>query len=186
MGVRNDRRALLGRCPRGSPCRGDTNCRLSAASWGNHCRSRGDRAGCRSSASRRQIGAVSLGHLFSGSEYHCYRVPSVGFRISRHSGGCSMAQVALQERHTQLIDDYLEYLLREWQMLDWVAAEWDSWEEHERLNFVVEWPIREDRLRQLHRWKEQGLFSPKQQREYDRLHGMIEQQRSTLDRLLAE
>lgn len=97
-----------------------------------------------------------------------------------------MAQVAEKQDVGAWIDDYLQYLLREWSMLSWVFSEWNDWEEHERLNFVLEWPIREDRLLQLRRWEEQGLLTPEQQNDFNRLLGLMEIHRPELNRLLAE
>ena len=97
-----------------------------------------------------------------------------------------MAQVVEKQNVGAWIDDYLQYLLREWSMLPWVFSEWNDWEEHERLNFVLEWPIRDDRLLQLRRWQERGLLEPEQERQFAQLLGLIELHRSHLDRLLAE
>ena len=58
-----------------------------------------------------------------------------------------MAQVAPDPQLQAKIDRYyLDYLVREWQRVPKIAEQWDGWQDHEQLNFVVEWPIREDRL----------------------------------------
>jgi hypothetical protein len=97
-----------------------------------------------------------------------------------------MAQAVANQDVEARIDRYLQYLLREWNSLPWVFSEWTNWEEHERLNFVLEWPIREDRLLQLRDWEERGLLAPEQQRDFNQLLGLIEIHRPQLDRLLAE
>jgi hypothetical protein len=97
-----------------------------------------------------------------------------------------MAQVVAEQAVEARIDNYLHYLLREWNRLPWVFSEWNDWEEHERLNFVLEWPIREDRLLQLRGWEEQGLLGSDQRRKFEQLLGLIEAHRPQLDRLLAE
>ena len=97
-----------------------------------------------------------------------------------------MAQVVAKSDVEALIDDYLQYLIREWSLLPWVASEWNEWEEHERLNFVLEWPIREDRLLQLRRWQERGLMTSEQQKEFGQLNGLIERHQEMLDDLLTE
>lgn len=50
------------------------------------------------------------------------------------------------------IDGYLTYLWDEWEEVPHLAQEWDEWDELSRLSFVVDWPIREDRLQQLQQW----------------------------------
>ena len=84
-----------------------------------------------------------------------------------------MDQVAHILTPRERIDPYLDYLFREW-------------EDHDRLDFVVEWPIREDRLHQLREWAAQGLFTPEQQARYDELLQLIACHRPLLDRLLDE
>lgn len=97
-----------------------------------------------------------------------------------------MAQVISETNLKVRIEDFLQYLLREWQDLPWVASEWDSWEEHERLNFVLEWPIREDRLQQLRQWERAGMLNLEQRERYERLLDLVEQHRQTLADLLAD
>jgi hypothetical protein len=97
-----------------------------------------------------------------------------------------MADVRLRTPLREWIDDYLEHLLRIWETLPSITHEWDSWTEDERLDFVIEWPIREDRLQQLQRWAAEGQLSPAQRVRYEELLRLIARQRPTLERLLAE
>ncbi|HLH23968.1 MAG TPA: hypothetical protein VK066_15705 [Chloroflexota bacterium] len=97
-----------------------------------------------------------------------------------------MAQVAKDSEVREWIDDYLDYLFAEWEAIPEVAAEWDEWQDHEQLDFVVEWPIREDRLRELQQWAEQGLLAPQQQARYERLLALVARQRPTLEKLLRD
>ena len=97
-----------------------------------------------------------------------------------------MAQVTPKADQATRIDRYLDYLFREWEDVPEVAREWGEWEDHDRLDFVVEWPIREDRLHQLHEWASRGLFTPEQQARFDELLQLIACHRPLLDRLLAE
>ncbi|MGH2353028.1 MAG: hypothetical protein ACRDJN_15570 [Chloroflexota bacterium] len=97
-----------------------------------------------------------------------------------------MAQVATDLELVQRIEKYLEYLASEWQDVPAVAQEWNSWQEHERLDFVIEWPIREDRLHQLHQWAAQDRLTPAQRARYEDLLTLVAANRPTLERLLAE
>jgi hypothetical protein len=84
------------------------------------------------------------------------------------------------------IDDYLTYLLDEWQGIPDLAAEWAEWEEHERLDFVLEWPIREDRLHQLRERAAAGQLTPRQQARYEHVLDLERRHRPLLERLLAD
>lgn len=97
-----------------------------------------------------------------------------------------MAQVVHEQQLVEWIDDYLAYLEREWRSVPEVAREWDTWEDHEQLDFVVEWPIREDRLGQLRRWAEQGVLTPSQWAQYERLLKLVAKHRPALERLLQD
>ena len=96
-----------------------------------------------------------------------------------------MAQVAPPPAQS-LIDEDLSYLADEWTSLPEIAAEWDEWEEHDRLDFVLEWPLREDRLLQLERWDAAGQLTATQRGRYAALREFIQRHRPTRDRLLAE
>ena len=97
-----------------------------------------------------------------------------------------MAQVTHIHTARERIDPYLDYLFAEWQALPEVATEWPEWEDLDQLDFVVEWPIREDRLHQLQGWAAQGLLTPEQQARYDELLQLIACYRPLLDGILNE
>ena len=97
-----------------------------------------------------------------------------------------MAQVANAAELRARIDHYLDYLQREWGGVPELAAEWDTWDEDSQLDFVLEWPIREDGLHQLHAWAEQGMLSPGQRTRYDALLSLVAQHRPMLETLLAD
>jgi hypothetical protein len=97
-----------------------------------------------------------------------------------------MATVVRQPELTSRIDYSLEYLFREWTAIPEVASTWESWDELDRLDFVLEWQLREDRLHLLQRWNEEGRLSAQQQRRFDVLDQLIQLHRPTLERLLAE
>jgi hypothetical protein len=95
-----------------------------------------------------------------------------------------MASVTQQTDLTRWIDKSLDYLLSNWEAIPNVAAEWDDWDELDRLDFVVEWPLREDRWHQLQRWREAGSLSTHQLKRFVELQCLIERNRPTLERLL--
>ena len=84
------------------------------------------------------------------------------------------------------IDDYLSYLIRAWAAIPETAAEWDDWDEHSQLVFVINWGVPQDRLHQLKGWAADGLLTPAQCQRYQELLQLIEQHRPTLERLLAD
>jgi hypothetical protein len=95
-----------------------------------------------------------------------------------------MASVTQATPVSERIDHALERLRAEWSAIPEVAAEWDTWDEPERLDFVVEWPIQEDTLWRLQDWAAQGLLSDEQRRHYNDLLEQIARHRSTLEKLL--
>jgi hypothetical protein len=97
-----------------------------------------------------------------------------------------MAQVMQEARTKAWIDEDLDYLLREWSAIPDVARQWDDWDELDRLVFVLEWPLRVDRLMRLEYWDERRALTAEQQARYRQLHDLIARHRTTLDRLLAE
>ena len=71
-----------------------------------------------------------------------------------------MATVGRDAELDERIDDFLSYLIGEWAAIPELAAEWEEWTPYERSDFVLEWPIREDRLAQLGQYDEAGLLTP--------------------------
>jgi hypothetical protein len=84
------------------------------------------------------------------------------------------------------IDHSLKYLIAEWSDIPVVAAGWDTWEEPDRLDFVLEWPLREMRLDELRHWQAEGRLTALQQIRFEELERLIQCNRPTVDRLLAE
>jgi hypothetical protein len=97
-----------------------------------------------------------------------------------------MAQVASDAKLGEWIDEYLVYLTRAWKGIPQLAAEWEEWDEHSRLVFDLNWAVPEDRLLQLRHWAEQGLLTPAQCTRYQELLKLVEKNRPTLERLLAD
>ncbi len=94
-----------------------------------------------------------------------------------------MAQVTHVLTARERIDPYLDYLFREWEYVPELAREWAEWDELDRLDYVVEWPIREDRLHELAQWAEQGLLTPEQRARYDMLLRLVSRHRPVLEAL---
>lgn len=97
-----------------------------------------------------------------------------------------MASVAHDTQLLQRIDHVLYYLAAEWSGIPHVAAEWDAWDEVERLDFVLEWPIQEEKLSSLQGWADQGLLNDEQRQRYDALLTLIALHRFTLEKLLED
>ena len=95
-----------------------------------------------------------------------------------------MAYVANQQ--LTRIDPYLDYLFAEWAHVPEVAKEWADWDEPDRLLFVLEWPIKEDRLAQLRGWVAEGALTPEQMARYHELLALVERHRRILEPLLSE
>ena len=95
-----------------------------------------------------------------------------------------MAEVTENLLLRQRIDHYLSYLLREWEGIPHLAAEWADWDELSRLTFDVNWTVPEDRLHQLRQWAKEGRLTPEQTDRYEELLKLVEQHRPTLERLL--
>jgi hypothetical protein len=81
---------------------------------------------------------------------------------------------------------FFTYLEREWHALPEVEREWPSWDELDRLVFVLEWPMREDRLHMLERLAAEGGLTPEQMARLERLQGLVREHRPIVERLLSE
>jgi hypothetical protein len=97
-----------------------------------------------------------------------------------------MATLTQQTEFAAWIDRSLEYLIEEWSEIPEIACEWSTWDEPDRLDFVLEWPLNEIRLRDLQTWEAQGRLSAAQRKRFEELERLIRRHRTTLDRLLAE
>ena len=63
---------------------------------------------------------------------------------------------------------------------------WHEWDEDSRFSFDIDWPVVEDRLHLLKHWAGQGKMTPDQSHRYEQLLRLVDEQRPTLERLLAE
>ena len=94
-----------------------------------------------------------------------------------------MASVARDARRDDLIDEYLAYLRAEWEAVPALAEDWAGWSDMDRVDFALDWPIREDRLGQLEALAHEGRLSPAQQVSYGRLLELVALHRPLLDQL---
>ena len=97
-----------------------------------------------------------------------------------------MAQVTQDPHVLARIERYLDYLTSEWEGVPFLAEEWHEWDEHSRFSFAMDWPIREDRLRELRQWGEQDVLTPAQRAQYGELLELVARNRPILERLLGE
>jgi hypothetical protein len=95
-----------------------------------------------------------------------------------------MTGVARDTELVARIDVFLAYCLREWGAVPEIAEEWETWNDSDRLEFALEWPIREDRLKQLGGWAKQGLLTTAQRHRYDHLTAVVATHRPLLQQLL--
>lgn len=97
-----------------------------------------------------------------------------------------MATVAQQSDLMARIEHALDYLMSEWGAIPDVSAEWDDWDEYSRLDFVLEWPLREDQLHQLQGWHASGLLTAIQLERFRQIEEFIDRNRPALERLLED
>ena len=98
-----------------------------------------------------------------------------------------MARLANHSAVSSDVDRYhLAYLKRAWRRLPDVERQWAEMQETERLDFVLEWGIKEDRLAQLEAWADEGLLTPEQMGRYRELLALVEKHRPIVERLLSE
>ena len=80
----------------------------------------------------------------------------------------------------------LEYLYSEWSDIPSLAQEWPHLTKSERRDFIVEWPIKEDRLFQLRKYVSADLCTPAQRGRYEQLLALIARHRPLLEQLLED
>jgi hypothetical protein len=98
-----------------------------------------------------------------------------------------MARLAQHTPASADIDRYfLDNLFSEWGRLPRVEAEWESWEELDRLRFVLEWPLQEDRLHLVEGWAAEGGLTDEQMARLERLQELVRAHRPIVERLLSE
>ena len=97
-----------------------------------------------------------------------------------------MAEVAEDERFRERIDDYLDYLIRTWEGIPALAAEWNEWDDLSQSTFVHNWGVPADRMHQLRQWAGQKLMSPAQQARYRELLKLVAKNQPLLEAMLKD
>ena len=97
-----------------------------------------------------------------------------------------MASVAAQTPTETWVAHSLAYLAREWAAIPRISGEWEDWDEADRLDFVLEWPLREDRLLQLRRCSAEGRLTESQDQRFQELETLVQRHQSALARLLVD
>ena len=92
-----------------------------------------------------------------------------------------MAQVT--QAVSQDIEKLLDLLAWQWERLPEVESEIDTWDLMERLNFIEEWPLEEDRLMQLKRYVDDGLLNLSQRNRFAAIEQTIARNRPIIRRL---
>lgn len=92
-----------------------------------------------------------------------------------------MAQVTWKTH--QHVDWLLDYLLSEWETVSEAAAEWDDWDDQDRHDFLAEWPIKEESLRELEQLASKDLLTTEQAERYQALRRYIDTYRPVLNTL---
>ena len=82
------------------------------------------------------------------------------------------------------IDELLDGLEFHWGRLPQVATEFETWDEMERLDFLMEWPIQEDYLELLTELIAGSEPTPEQRSRFDDLLSIVEHGRPILDALM--
>jgi hypothetical protein len=87
-----------------------------------------------------------------------------------------LATVTQQTDIATWTDQNLDYLASEWKAVLQIASEWDELDEADRLDFVLEWPLVNDALRQLKQWNAERRFSASQHRQFKELYEFMHHQ----------
>lgn len=79
------------------------------------------------------------------------------------------------EQIREWADHQTPHLISYWEELSEIYAEIDSWDRGEAQTYVEEWPLYEMFRDQLEDASEQGLLTPEQERQMDRLRSLVDQ-----------
>ncbi len=92
----------------------------------------------------------------------------------------TVATKTRQLTETERADKYLADLEAEWTAVPSIAAAWPTWDEADRLDLQIEWPIRKDRLMALDQLAAAGQLSPGQRDRLNALKAIISKNRPLL------
>ena len=83
-------------------------------------------------------------------------------------------------------DSRLHYLIRAWSCMPEQAIEWEEWDDEDRFDFELDWPVVEMDLNSLKRWHGEGLLTEDQRERYEELMRLVTAYRPLLDRMFSE
>lgn len=83
----------------------------------------------------------------------------------------------------QSIDSTLDWSLEVWSELPEVAEELPSWRPFERLNYLYEWPLEEEKLSELRAYNRDGVLETAQAERFRELEGLVEENRPIIEDL---
>lgn len=92
-----------------------------------------------------------------------------------------MAQVAASV--SKRIDLLLAHCTDVWQSLPRVEVEIADWDVADRVDFVEEWPLEEQRWRELEQLADAGVLSPEQHARFAALQQLVARNRPIISRL---
>ena len=84
------------------------------------------------------------------------------------------------------IEQVLTAALAEWETIESVAQDWQTWDAFSKMQYVADWPVKEDHLQQLQAWSDAGQLIPKQQERFQKLLSTVSQTRPIAERLFHE
>lgn len=94
-----------------------------------------------------------------------------------------MAEVAKETRDR--IDALLAQSVAAWEELPEAESEFADFDEVEKLDYVYEWPLEEERLSKLESYAQDGLMSVRQAEQYEDLKRLVGKNRPVLERIHA-
>lgn len=87
---------------------------------------------------------------------------------------------------TDTLNHMLDMAIREWEDMSDLAAEWDEWDLGSRTDFVLDWPVSEERLAFLDAAANEGNLDRDQRARHDYLRNLVRVNRPILTKLLEE
>lgn len=84
------------------------------------------------------------------------------------------------------IEHALTYLRSEWTKVPQYVQDWPTWDEDAKLDFVLEWPMREDQLAMLRSWSAHGDLNADEADCLTEIEHLVAKNRPLLQPLLDE
>ncbi len=87
---------------------------------------------------------------------------------------------------TDTLNHMLDMAIREWEGMPDLAAEWGEWDPGSRTDFVLDWPVSEERLAFLDAAAHEGKLDMDQRARHDYLRNLMRVNRPILTKLLGD